>query len=74
MIRPVRDLFISFVSFVPIWLPGHRNECDGTCSSMRVCPYTEGRMAAATSGFDLGSLVPELPGAGVINQLINPWN
>ena len=31
-------------------------------------------MAAAAGGFDLGSLVPELPGVGVINQLLNPWN
>ena len=46
----------------------------GTCSSMRACFYAEGRMAAATGGFVLGSLVLELPGAGVINQLINPWN
>ena len=45
-----------------------------TCSSMRACPYDEGGMAAVTGDVDLGSLVPELPGAGVINQLINPWN
>ena len=31
-------------------------------------------MAAATGGFDLGSLVPKLPGAGLIDQLTNPWN
>ena len=37
-------------------------EC-GTCSSMRACPYAEGRMAAATGGFDLSSLIPKLPGA-----------
>ena len=46
----------------------------GTCSFMRACLYAEGRMAAATGGFDLGSLVPELPHARIINQLINPWN
>ena len=49
-------------------------EC-GTCSSMRACLYAEGgRMAAATGGFDLGSLVPELPHARIINQLIIPLN
>ena len=31
-------------------------------------------MAAAACGFNLGSLVPELPGARVINQLLNLWN
>ena len=41
---------------------------------MRACPYAEGGMAAATGGFDLGSLVPKLPGAGLIDQLTNPWN
>ena len=48
-------------------------EC-GTCAFMRACPYAEGGMAAATGGFDLGSLVPKLPGAGLIDQLTNPWN
>ena len=46
----------------------------GTCSSMRACLYAEGRMAAATGGFDLCSLVPELPHARIINQLIIPLN
>ena len=46
----------------------------GTCSSMQFCPYAEGRMATAAGGFDLGSLVPELPSAGLINQLLNRWN
>ena len=46
----------------------------GTCSSMQFCPYAEGGMATAAGGFDLGSLVPELPSAGLINQLLNPWN
>ena len=46
----------------------------GTCSSMQACPYAEGGMAAAAGGFDLGSLTPELPGANLINQLLNPWN
>ena len=31
-------------------------------------------MAATTSGFHLGSLVPKLPGTGLIDQLANPWN
>ena len=31
-------------------------------------------MDAATGCFNLGSLVPELPGASLINQLTNPWN
>ena len=31
-------------------------------------------MAATTSGFHLGSLVPKLPGTGLIGQLANPWN
>ena len=46
----------------------------GTCSSMRACLYAEGGMATAIGSFDLGSLVPELPHARIINQLINPWN
>ena len=45
-----------------------------TCASMCVCPYAKGRMAAATSSFDLGSLVPKIPGARLISQLTNPWN
>ena len=46
----------------------------GTCASMQSCPYAKGGMAAAAGGFDLGSLTPELPGASLINQLLNPWN
>ena len=43
-----------------------------TCTSMQACPYAEGGMAAAAASFDLGSLTPELPGANLINQLLNP--
>ena len=45
-----------------------------TCASMCVCPYAKGRMAAATSSFDLGSLVPKIPSARLISQLTDPWN
>ena len=31
-------------------------------------------MAVAAGGFNLGSLVPELPGAALIKQMLNPWN
>ena len=31
-------------------------------------------MAAAAGGFDLGSLVPELPGTALIKQVLDPWN
>ena len=41
---------------------------------MQSCSYTTGRMAAATGSFDLGSLVPKIPGAGLISQLSNPWH
>ena len=46
----------------------------GTCTSMQDCPYAEGGVAAAAGGFDLGSLVPELPGTAFIKQVLDPWN
>ena len=45
-----------------------------TCASMQACPYTAGGMATSTSGFDLSSLVPKIPGEGLISQLSNPLN
>ena len=41
---------------------------------MQDCPYAEGGMATAAGGFNLGSLVPEMPGTALIKQILDPWN